>query len=391
MGDDEDEGVEASRDEVAEVAHSAALERAYELLARILGHDLRGPLAAMLTSTELAMRRTEDPRILQPLARASSSGHQLMRMIDQALDFSSHAFFGGISLRLAPADAGDIAAKVVAELGAPHPEGTLELRRSGPSAGTWDAERVGQLLSVLVGNALHHGTKGAPVRVDVDGSAETTVKLTVHNQGSVARELEGRLFDAFRGSDRKLPGASALGLGLYVARLIARAHGGDLEVSSSPERGTTFEVTLPRAPEPRAKRVSRDEFEELIAMERLANDSPPAGVTAQIYGAMALHQRAPAAFLRLQEHYGRLLTTSLERQVYKGERGDLSDELRAIADELGELRAGPREIAQLHARALRAKIPGMSGAKSQALVAEGRMMAFELMGHVLSFYRRRAG
>ena len=246
-------------------------------------------------------------------------------------------------------------------------------------------------MSVLVGNALQHGTSGAPVRVEVDGSDDAAVKLIVHNHGSVARELDGRLFDAFRGNDRKLPGSSALGLGLHVARLIARAHGGDIEVSSSAERGTTFTVTLPRAPEPRDKHVSRDEFEELISMERLANDAPAAGVTAQIYGAVPLHQRAPAEFLRLQERYGQLLTTSLERQVYKGERDDLSDELRVIADELGELRAGPREIAQLHARVLRAKISGMNTAKSQALVAEGRMMAFELMGHVLSFYRRRAG
>jgi hypothetical protein len=85
------------------------------------------------------------------------------------------------------------------------------------------------------------------------------------------------------------------------------------------------------------------------------------------------------------------LTVSLERQVYKSNREDLSEQLRAIAEELGSLRAGPREVAQLHARALRQKMAGMNTTKSQALVAEGRMMAFELMGHLLSYYRRRAG
>jgi hypothetical protein len=82
---------------------------------------------------------------------------------------------------------------------------------------------------------------------------------------------------------------------------------------------------------------------------------------------------------------------SLQRQMYKGGRDDLTEEVRAMAEELGELRAGPREVAELHARALRQKISGLSSARSHALVAEGRLMAFELMGHLLSYYRRRAG
>jgi signal transduction histidine kinase len=381
--------LEEQRDELSR--RLAGHRRSHELLARVLGHDLRGPVASMLTSTEVATRRTTDDRLLQPLSRVLATGNQLTRMIDQLLDFSTIAFLGGLALDLQPTDAAAIARALVEELRLVHPGRAIELSTTGDMRGVWDANRVGQVLTVLIGNALQHGQAETPMTVVVDGSGRDEVKLSVHNHGVVPPELIDRVFEAFRGADRKRAGASALGLGLHVVRHVALAHGGEAAVTSSEEHGTTMTVTLPRSPPRRAEQIAHDEIEEVIALERLAAIAPAASVTAQMYGVLPLHQRNPTVYWSLHERYGRLLMLSLQRQMYKGGRDDLTEEVRAMAEELGELRAGPREVAELHARALRQKISGLSSARSHALVAEGRLMAFELMGHLLSYYRRRAG
>ena len=75
----------------------------------------------------------------------------------------------------------------------------------------------------------------------------------------------------------------------------------------------------------------------------------------------------------------------------RSESANVSEELRAIAEQLGTLGAGAREVAELHARALKQRTRNATVAKAQAFTAEGRLVSFELMGHLLSFYRRRSG
>jgi signal transduction histidine kinase len=104
----------------------------------------------------------------------------------------------------------------------------------------------------LVGNALQHGTKSKPITVEVDGTDAATVQLRVHNFGTVVPEALPTLFEVFK--RRATPNSSGahskgLGLGLFIAREIARAHGGNISVQSSEDR-TTFEVTLPREARP---------------------------------------------------------------------------------------------------------------------------------------------
>jgi hypothetical protein len=129
---------------------------------------------------------------------------------------------------------------------------------------------------------------------------------------------------------------------------------------------------------------------EMAALERLSAPAASTSVTAELFGVVPLEERAPTQYWSLVERYAKLLDASLERQVFKGGGDDLTGELRAIADQLGAIRASAREVAQLHARALGRKMRGMSPQKTQALIAEGRLLAFELMGYLLSFYRRRS-
>lgn len=113
-------------------------------------------------------------------------------------------------------------------------------------------------------------------------------------------------------------------------------------------------------------------------------------MTAQLFGAAPLHERAPADHQEIVARYGRLLGVALDRRAYRGQGEHLGDELRGLADRLGDLGASPREVTEVHARALRGAVRGVSATKAQALLAEGRMLALELMGDLAGYYRRRA-
>jgi hypothetical protein len=130
---------------------------------------------------------------------------------------------------------------------------------------------------------------------------------------------------------------------------------------------------------------------EVAALELLSAHPAGTSVTAQLLGVVPLHQRAPREYWDLFERYVHLLDLALDRHAYKTGVDGASTELRAIAERLGSLDAGAREVADLHARALRQKIRTATMTKAQAYTAEGRLVAFELMGHLVSFYRRRGG
>lgn len=159
---------------------------------------------------------------------------------------------------------------------------------------------------------------------------------------------------------------------------------------------TRLVAVIARWPEPRIGRAldvndpRGTMAKEVAALELLSAARPETSVTARLLGVVALHQRAPREYWELFERYAHLLDRALERYAYKSPADGASDELRAIAERLGSLEAGAREVADLHARALRQKIRTATTAKAQAYTAEGRLVAFELMGHLLSYYRRRA-
>lgn len=217
--------------------------RMNETFAGILGHDLRNPLSAILTAAELIQRRAESEPTVKTAQRILFSGRRMARMIDELLDFTRLRVSGGVRLEPRPVALGELARRIVGELEGEHPErAAVDVR--GDDRGEWDVDRLGRVVSNLVGNALQHGGAG-PVRVEVDGGDPRTVELRVRNAGAIPRELLPSIFDPFRSGERRTA-RGGLGLGLFIVRSLVEAHGGDVGVVSSPDTGTTFAVRLPR-------------------------------------------------------------------------------------------------------------------------------------------------
>ncbi len=170
----------------------------------------------------------------------------MSRMIEDMLDMARARLAGGIPLKREQADLGALLDRVVGEIQAANPERRIEVKQAGTLSGSWDGERLAQVASNLLGNALQHGEPGTIVRVTVDGRAPHEVLLKVENTGTIPAELLPELFDPFRGTQRQTGRNDGLGLGLYIVQQIVLAHGGSVEVTSEDNR-TVFVVRIPRA------------------------------------------------------------------------------------------------------------------------------------------------
>lgn len=217
--------------------------RLNELFTAVLGHDLRNPLSAILTSAQLLQRVSTDQNVQQAAARMLSSGRRMNRLIEDILDLSRSRLGTGIPVQRENADLGPLLQRVVREHQTAHPERAIDVVISGNLQGAWDVERFAQVASNLVGNAIQHGEPGQAVEVMLDGADDHSVEMRIRNAGTIPPELLPHLFDPFRGSERKSEG---LGLGLYIVQQIVKAHRGSVAVNSDTS-GTEFRVTLPRA------------------------------------------------------------------------------------------------------------------------------------------------
>jgi signal transduction histidine kinase len=153
-------------------------------------------------------------------------------------------------------DLGQLLRQVVDELEGAHPEARVKLECTGDAHGEWDADRLAQVFSNLVGNAVAHGEPGTVVSVLVDGRAATVVAISIRNRGSLSSDLLARLFEPLGGEAPEL--GQGRGLGLYISHELIRGHGGTIEVSSEAEAGTLVSVRLPRT-STRAGRAARPE------------------------------------------------------------------------------------------------------------------------------------
>lgn len=244
-----------------------------EMFVGILGHDLRNPLSAVLAGAQILRHDLVDPRAQRVVARIVSSGERMARMIEQLLDFTRARLGEGIPLVRERVDLAQLARDIVDECRATRPDAALRVTTIDDTVGAWDRDRVFQVLSNLLGNALQHGEPGGEVLVALDGTDPACVTLAVHNRGSIPPHLRPVLFDPFRGTrEPRGDGAPSrgLGLGLYVASQIALAHGGELSVGCD-GGGTVFTLRLPRsaADASRAREdITRDE--EQAAFEQMA-------------------------------------------------------------------------------------------------------------------------
>lgn len=209
----------------------------------ILAHDLRQPLSAVHLGLSYLQRHAPDPSRVAPVLVAAE---RMRRMISQLLDMARARRQSGMPVQAAPCDMGRIAAQVVEEVRSLHPDRTIDLRIRGEASGSWDPDRLAQVCSNLLDNAIGHGRPGRPVVAAVVGEAGA-VTFSVSNESEpIAPDSLLTLFQPFRGGQSGV--SRGLGLGLYIVDQIARAHGGTVTATSDPTV-TRFVVKLPRTPQ----------------------------------------------------------------------------------------------------------------------------------------------
>ena len=207
----------------------------------VLGHDLRNPLASIAAGTKLLMRGNREAAPI--LALMQQSVARMSALIDNVLDFARGRLGGGVSLNRALQPMAPVLDQVIAELRTSYPESPMETHFDVTQQVHCDGGRISQLFSNLLGNALTHGTPGSPVRVHA-ATKDGEFELSVANSGEpIPPEAIKRLFQPFYRVSAQ-DAVHGLGLGLYIASEIARAHGGKIEVASSVQE-TRFTFRMP--------------------------------------------------------------------------------------------------------------------------------------------------
>jgi len=224
-----------------------------DLFLAVLGHDLRNPLSAIKMGSALLLRSdTITARDHNSAVTISRSADRMGQMVHDLLDFTRTRLGARLPISAERCDLRTICNRIAEEMRTAHPDRPISVECDGDCAGQWDASRIEQLLSNLVGNAVQHGYRGTPVNITLDGNQAETVTVGVLNRGPSIPEWQRRsIFDPLtRGVDPEAEAdadhRTSLGLGLYIAHEIASAHGGTIDLTSSELGGTTFRVVLPR-------------------------------------------------------------------------------------------------------------------------------------------------
>ena len=228
----------------AELLDSRQTAELREQFIAVLGHDLRNPLAAISAGAELLSNPRSKDRTPQILAGMHGSVRRMASLIDDVLDFARGRLGGGLTLqRNMDEQLEPVLNQVLAELRAGFPDKSIDINFAITKPVNCDSDRLAQLFSNLVGNALTHGAADSPIQVQAKTNGEV-FELSVANSGEpIAADTMKRLFQPFyRGMGKS--SQQGLGLGLYIASEIARAHGGTLDVASSPEE-TRFTFKMP--------------------------------------------------------------------------------------------------------------------------------------------------
>ena len=214
----------------------------------ILGHDLRNPLSAITASAAvLTMSSEGDQKLARVGSRILRSAQRMDRMIRDLLDFTRVRLGGVIPLNRERTDLSHVCDEVLLEVQAAHPTAIVRFESDGDLMGEWDSDRLVQVLSNLLGNAIQHGD-GRVVSVRGRGDEERVV-VAVHNFGvPIPKDSQNSIFEPLvRGATHPSVNATSIGLGLFIARAIVVSHGGEIDFTSSLTEGTTFTVQLPRA------------------------------------------------------------------------------------------------------------------------------------------------
>ena len=236
-----------------------------ELFIGILGHDLRNPLSSIGLSASLLRKHGHlDARDEKNLTRIIDGGQRMTRMIAQLLDLTRGRLGGGFPLETKLADLGQVCHEVVAEFATP-----IGVEIAGDVRGIWDRDRLAELLSNIVGNAIEHAEPGTPLTMLAfpDGA---DVVVEISNRGKpIPREVLPTIFEPFRRARQREKSASGnLGLGLYIAKQIVISHGGTINARCL-DGTTTFTIRLPcRLPVAQPATVDVEDVEDAASGAR---------------------------------------------------------------------------------------------------------------------------
>ncbi len=215
-----------------------------EQFVSVLAHDLRGPLSSVKAAAQLLLRQPEELEKRRDLASRIDRNIQRMdQMIHDLLDASRVHVGRQLPLRLDTCELGAVAREVVEELRVLH-GGRFVLDAGRGVRGIWSAEELRRALWNLAVNAVKYGARDKPITLTVEASPQGA-RVSVHNEGAgIPPEDQAHLFELFSRA-RSAPGSEGWGLGLFLVRACAEAHGGKVRVQSDAATGTTFTMELP--------------------------------------------------------------------------------------------------------------------------------------------------
>ena len=247
--------------EAIDQAIAESVERFCELLRKseniflaILGHDLRNPLSTCIASTSMILSYENlDNRIKSNASRTYNSLQRMNELITDLMEYTGSHLGKKLSTIKEPANMADICNDIIDEHQIAHPTRQIMKEINGSFDGQWDKQRIGQVISNLLGNAIDYGDKATPIKVNLDSSMEG-ITIKINNQCKPIPE--STIIHIFEPLTRHQesgngngngngPQKSNLGLGLYITNEIINAHDGSIRVTSNEKDGTTFEVKVP--------------------------------------------------------------------------------------------------------------------------------------------------
>jgi signal transduction histidine kinase len=209
----------------------------------VLGHDLRNPLAAIASGVRLMTKAKSIEDTVKLAGLMQQTVNRMAKLIDNVLDFARGRLGGGFILQRRPEHLEGVLDQVATEMRSSHTDRDIETRFDIKQTINCDPQRIAQLFSNLLGNALDHGSKETPIVARAN--AENGVfELSITNAGeTIPPETVAKLFHPFYRGTTKGP-LQGLGLGLFIASEIARAHDGTLDVVSA-DGETRFTFRMP--------------------------------------------------------------------------------------------------------------------------------------------------
>jgi signal transduction histidine kinase len=231
-------------------AFSAEVGQARKLLAAMVGHDMRSPLQTILMVSAMLPKLNAGEKVTAAAQRLTNSGRQLQGLLDDLLDFNRVQLGLTMSTALSLIDLNTVVEDQVQQQRSASPDRQITWRSTGVAKGLFDSKRLHQLSGNLISNALKYGKRDEPVQVALEATGDQAV-LTVKNSGpAIDPSVLSKIFEPLqRGVENEKTDEpdSSMGLGLFIAREIASAHGGAIEVRSDASE-TVFTVHLPLKP-----------------------------------------------------------------------------------------------------------------------------------------------